>query len=67
MRQTKPFNLPSNEPKCYVDPELLRQFDNELVEESWVRMFMSLDKLCKPRKYKYGRNQPDERCKDSNT
>jgi hypothetical protein len=55
MKQTKPFNLPSNIPTCYVTPELMRQFDDELVEESWVRNFMSFDKLCKPRKSKYGR------------
>lgn len=51
----KPFILPDDEPTCYLTPELLRQFDDELVEEAWVRNFMSFDKLCKPRKFKYGR------------
>jgi hypothetical protein len=50
MKQKKPFNLPVNEPTCYVTPEIMRQFDDGLDEEYWINLKALAGRMHKPRK-----------------
>lgn len=50
MKQKKPYILPLNEPTCYVNPEVMKQFDDELDEEYWSDLCRLLNKGWKTKK-----------------
>jgi len=49
MKQNKPYILPSDLPTCYVTPEILKQFDDELDEEHWAHLLDHMEKLQAPK------------------
>ena len=50
MKQKKPYEIPSNLPTCYVTPEVMKQFDDELDEEHWSHLMSHIEKLQQPKK-----------------
>lgn len=55
MNQKKPYIVPDNIPTCYVDPEIMKQFDDELDEEYWSHLLDHIEKLNKPKKRNHAR------------
>jgi len=49
MKHKKPYIIPSNEPTCYVTPEIMKQFDDELDEEHWAHLLDHMEKLQSPK------------------
>jgi len=50
MDKNKPYIIHSNEQACYVTPEVMKQFDDELDESSWAHLLDHIEKLQQPKK-----------------